>query len=151
MKKIIWILLLAIIILVQFIPSGRTGNVENNPDDLILTADVPEEIAQLLKTSCYDCHSNQTDYPWYSYVAPVSWLVSRDVREGRENLNFSVWGGGDKMQMAKMLTEIMEEVEEKEMPLGIYTIIHRKAKLGREDRQAIVDWTNEYGESLFGE
>src|SRR5210317_2562630 len=116
MKRILWIILIALIIVIQLIPSGRPEVMENNPGDLLITADVSDTLTQLLKTSCYDCHSNQTGYPWYAYVAPVSWLTSRDVKLGRESLNLSDWNDASKMQKAKKLSNIGDEVEGKQMP-----------------------------------
>lgn len=141
--------MIAVIIVIQLIPSGRPEAMDNNPGDLLLAGNVSDSVTQMLKTSCYDCHSNQTGYPWYAYVAPVSWLVTRDVKLGRESLNFSKWEDAGKMQKAKFLSNIVDEVEGKEMPMRIYTIMHPGAKLSEAERQALVDWANTYGESLF--
>ena len=103
----------------------------------------------MLKTSCYDCHSNQTVYPWYSSVAPVSWLVIRDTKEGRKELNFSNWEKYSKMDKAKLLDDISEEVEESEMPMPIYFIMHSDAKLSKENRDELVKWSQDYAENLF--
>ena len=148
-KRIIWILLVGVIIVIQLIPSGRPEVKENNPNDLLVTVNVPDSVAQFLRRSCYDCHSNQTHYPWYTYVEPVSWLISRDVRLGREHLNFSQWGEIDKMQKAKLLSDIVDEVSAHDMPMGIYILMHPRARLEGTDRQYIVDWANGYGEDLF--
>lgn len=91
-KTLLWIIII-IFVVIQFIPSGRPEVVKDNPQDLLANNAVPEDVAGMLKTSCYDCHSNEPVYPWYAYVAPVSWLVSRDVREGKKELNFSEWEG----------------------------------------------------------
>ena len=136
-KKIIWGIILLIIIVPQFIPVDRPEIDKDNSNDLITNNESPENIANLLKTSCYDCHSNQTVYPWYANVAPVSWLVVRDVKLGREELNFSNWENMSKMDKAKLLDDISEEVEEAEMPLPIYFITHGDAKLSDDDRKAL--------------
>ena len=125
---------------VQFVPNELPAVEANNPDDLIGSGIVSEEISGILKTSCYDCHSNETKYPWYSHVAPVSWLVSKDVREAREELNFSTWQAYDMMEKLEKLDDIAIEVKEGEMPLGIYTVIHSSAKLDDAQRQLIVEW-----------
>lgn len=148
MKKTILILLL-IVVAIQFIPRGLPQVKTDNPGDLIKTAQVPGNIAKILKTSCYDCHSNETKYLWYSYIVPVNFLIKRDVEEGREHLNFSEWAGLKKSKKAKALDEISEEVDEDEMPMGIYTLIHLDAKLSEKDKKALIDWTENYAESLF--
>ncbi len=110
---------------------------------------MPKEIAVMLRTSCYDCHSNETNYPWYSFVAPVSWLVKRDAQEGREHLNFSIWNSLEKSDKAEGYYEIAEEVEEGEMPMKIYPIIHWKASLNDSERQAIAKWAEASAEKLY--
>ena len=148
-KKIIWIAVVAVIVIVQLIPSGRPEVIDINPNDLIVNNALPDSISNLLKSACYDCHSNETVYPWYAYVAPVSWLVSRDTRLGRGEVNFSDWEQLIKMDKAKLLGDIADEVEDGIMPMPIYILMHPEAKLTMEQRQLIVDWTDEFAESLF--
>jgi hypothetical protein len=146
MKKIIKILALVVgigFIIIQLIPNTLPEVKQDNPNDLLLTGSVSEEVTVILKTSCYDCHSNQTKLPWYSYVAPVSWLVSKDVNEGRKELNFSEWTTYPKRKLIKKLEEMGEEVDEGEMPLKIYTVIHGDAKLSAEQRKLLVEWTQQ--------
>lgn len=137
-------ILLALIVL-QFIPDKLPANNDDTSNDLITASGqgISSEVAGLLKSSCYDCHSNQVHYPWYSYVAPVSWLIRSDVEEGREELNFSEWNTYNKRRKIRKLEEIRDEVAEGEMPLGIYTAIHRDAALSKEQQQQIVAWTEE--------
>ena len=148
MNKIL-VALFAAFVIIQFIPANLPVVVKKNKDDLIATSNVPADIAQKLKTSCYDCHSNETNYPWYSYVAPVSFLVSRDTREGRRKLNFSIWNNLSKVKKAKYLDNINDEVTEGEMPMEIYTYLHSGSKLSEKDREAIAAWADNYAESLF--
>jgi hypothetical protein len=148
-KNIIWIVLIAAVVIIQLIPSGRPEVNMVNPDDLLVNNKLPDSVQQLLKNACYDCHSNETKYPWYAYVAQVSWLVVRDIRIGRENLNFSNWETSSKMDKAKLLGEIAEEVEEGNMPMPIYILMHPEAKLTMTQRELLVSWTDEFAESLF--
>jgi hypothetical protein len=148
MKKLL-VILIAIFILIQFIPANLPDISDNNPYDLLLSANVPADISKILKASCYDCHSNETVYPWYSYVAPVSFLVSRDTREGRKKLNFSNWRKLSKVKKAKYLDEIIDEVTEGDMPMLIYPITHPDAKLSEKDRESINIWAENYADSLF--
>ena len=150
MNKLL-VALFAVFVIIQFIPANLPLVVAENRDDLIATANVPADIAQKLKTSCYDCHSNETSYPWYSYVAPVSFLVSHDTREGRRKLNFSIWNSLSKVKKAKYLDNINDEVSEGEMPMEIYTYLHSGSKLSEKDREAIAAWADNYAESLFGD
>ncbi len=150
MKKLIFYFVI-IFILVQFIPVNLPETSKNNPDDLITTAHVPPDVAKILKTSCYDCHSNETVYPWYSHVVPISFLVKRDIEEGKEELNFSEWNKLKKSKKAKKLDEISEEISEDEMPMKIYTIIHRDAVLSEKQKEKLINWAENYAESLFSE
>lgn len=121
-RTIILLLILGLIG-IQFIKVERT-----NPP---VTAEIraPSDIMEILKKSCYDCHSNETVWPWYSKVAPVSWLVEDDVTEGRKHLNFSTFESLDTSVKLKKKDEILEEVQNGEMPLDIYTLIHPNANL----------------------
>ncbi|MCB0473322.1 MAG: heme-binding domain-containing protein [Flavobacteriaceae bacterium] len=148
MKKVIWIILL-ILIGLQFIPVDKPQVTGNNPNDLLSVVSVPDTVADILKNSCYDCHSNQTIYPWYSHVAPVSWLVAKDVREGREHVNFSNWQVLELTKKAERLENMIDEIKDGEMPMSIYTAIHQDARLSEEQQKLIIDWINDYGNSLF--
>lgn len=129
-----------IFLVIQFVPNQLPEVIENNPKDLMGSGLVEGEMATLLKTACYDCHSNETKYPWYSFVAPASWLVAKDTREGREEVNFSYWTDIDMMDKLAILDDVYSEVEEEHMPLPIYLSMHSEAKLTPEDRQKIMEW-----------
>lgn len=147
MKRIL-LFLLGIFILLQLVPANKPEVIANNPNDLFLNNNVPSNIELMLRTSCYDCHSNETMYPWYAHVAPVSFLVSKDTREGRRELNFSEWEKLDAHEKEEMLEEIAEEVEEGEMPMKIYPVTHPKARLSDENREEIENWALSMAESL---
>jgi len=147
--KIIWLILIGLAVIIQFFPSGRPETTADKQADLIANNNLPDSVKQILKTSCYDCHSNETVYPWYAYVAPVSWLVSRDVRIGRKKLNFSEWENLDKIKKATQLDNISDEVDDEEMPMPIYLVMHSDAKLTQEQRNALIAWTEDYADSLF--
>lgn len=93
---------------------------------------------ELAKRSCFDCHSNEVVYPWYSNVAPISWLVQRDVEEGRSRLNFSEWNASDR-RASRAAEEVGEVISEGEMPLPIYLIQHQDAKLSEIEKQILID------------
>ena len=150
LKITIWVVL-ALFVILQFIPNTYHEVVKSNEHDLILTGNVPEDVGLILRTSCYDCHSNETRYPWYAYIAPVSWLVVRDVKLGRDNLNLSEWGSRKTRDKIKLLDEIAEEVEEGNMPMPIYTITHGDAALDNSKKQLLVEWTENMMNDILGE
>lgn len=135
-KVVRWILLgiLLILVAIQFVPVDRL----NPPVEAEVPA--PATVRVILRRACYDCHSNETVWPWYSQVAPVSWLVARDVREGRQELNFSTWNRITTQQQVKKLKESWKEVAEGEMPPWFYLSIHRDATLSAEDRTTLRNW-----------
>ena len=102
----------------------------------------------MLKTSCYDCHSNESIYPWYTNIAPVSWWIKKHINEGRDELNFSEWGNYSARRKDHKLDEIIELVEEGEMPLKSYLITHGDAKISTEQRAKIIEWAKTVREDL---
>ena len=128
---------------IQFVPNELPAVETDNPGDIVLNGLVNEEISTMLKTSCYSCHSNETVYPWYSYVAPSSWLVAKDVREAREEVNFSTWQEYEMMDKLGILDDIAIEVKEGRMPMEIYTLMHPSGKLDDAQRARIVAWAEE--------
>jgi hypothetical protein len=129
-----------VLFIIQLVPTELPPTSTNNEGDLIKSGLVSQDVAMLLKTSCYNCHSNETVYPWYSRVAPASWLVARDVREGRKELNFSTWNEYELSKMLGKLDDISAEVGEGRMPMKIYTLIHTQANLDAAQRERIVTW-----------
>ncbi len=121
-------------VIIQLVPVGRS----NPPLGGEILA--PPDVHGMLRRACYDCHSNETNWPWYSYVAPISWLVVGHVKEGRQHLNFSTWNEYDMGQIERKLEEISEEVEEGAMPLGQYLWLHPDARLSEQDREALRIW-----------
>jgi|WetSurMetagenome_2_1015567.scaffolds.fasta_scaffold194804_2 hypothetical protein len=136
MLKKILIAVVVILIAIQFIPVERT-----NPP-VTKEIDAPTNVLSILKTSCYDCHSNETAWPWYSYVAPVSFLVTADVENARKRVNFSEWDKYDEKKKAKKLEAMIEDVEEGEMPLPKYILMHKEAELDQSKIKIIKDWVN---------
>jgi hypothetical protein len=137
------VILFIAFIALQFVPNKMPKNAEAGKDDLVSSGILPSGISSILRTSCYDCHSSQTSYPWYSKVAPASWLLAKDIREGREDINFSEWGSYSKRHQIKNLQKIKEEVTSGDMPLKKYLLIHRRAKLSPEQKTALVNWTED--------
>lgn len=144
-------ILLVLFILIQFIPFEFPQSSFDNNTELILFHPSDQEVKGIIKTACYDCHSFETRYPWYSYVAPVKWLVIQDIRDGREELNFSEWEKMEKREQIKMLEEIKEEVEGGSMPLPIYTLMHRDARLSEGQKIKLSEWATAKTDEIFGE
>lgn len=142
MKKRILLGLVILFLGMQLFRIDMENPTVNYEQDFISMMDPPAEVETILRTSCYDCHSNETNYPWYSNVAPVSWWVEHHIEEGREELNFSEWGTYDAERKEHKLEECAEEVEEGEMPLQPYTITHGNAKLSEEQRELLEEWFN---------
>lgn len=140
MKKKIGIGLLVVIVGMQFFRIDKTNPPVIGGEDIIAMTDPSEEVQTILKNSCYDCHSNEVKYPWYTNIAPVSWFVGDHIEEGREHLNFSTWAQYSEKKRAHKLKECVEEVEEHEMPLESYTWMHSEAKLTEEQREMLEDW-----------
>jgi hypothetical protein len=140
MKKKILIGVVIVLVGIQFIRIDKTNPPVDASKDFMTITDPPEEVEKLIRTSCYDCHSNESTYPWYSNIAPVSWWVKDHINEAREELNFSEWGTYEWKRTDHKLEECAEEVDEVEMPLKSYLIAHSEARLSDEDRAKLVDW-----------
>ena len=134
--RVILVLLLAI----QLVPVDRS----NPPTTSGIAA--PGVVLALLERSCYDCHSHETVWPWYGYVAPVSWLLAYDVAEAREHMNFSTWSRYDAEQREELVEEIFDVVEEGEMPLWYYLLLHEDARLDERDRETLLAWAGAVAE-----
>lgn len=118
---------------------------------LLSGATVDPQVLSILDRSCGDCHSEATRYPWYSYVAPVSWLIKSDVVEGRQHLNLSRWGDYSMVRRQRSLSEIANQVRDREMPPWQYTVIHRDAKLSAGEVTAVFQWTQKERTRLITE
>ena len=122
-------------IVIQFVPVNRT----NPPVEGDLRA--PAEVLSVLRRACYDCHSNETVWPWYSRVAPLSWVIAHDVNEGRAALNFSTWNQLSPEKQAEAMKESWEEVAEGKMPTWYYVALHPEARLSTNDQSVLRAWS----------
>lgn len=134
-----WLRWIGLALLVAFVAIQFFGEERTNPP---VTSEIqaPEDVQAILRRSCYDCHSNQTRWPWYSRVAPASWYVVDHVNHARSDLNFSEWPTFDLEEQEHLLEEIGEEVEEGGMPLKSYLLIHRDARLSDQERVRLLEW-----------
>lgn len=130
----------AVFLGLQAVPVER-GNPPVDQSRTIFAAEAPPaKVEAVLRRSCQDCHSNQTRWPWYSYVAPVSWIVAQDVHRARRQMNFSEWAGYSEKKREERLNGICEQLVNGDMPEGKYAIIHRSARVSEDERGAVCKW-----------
>ncbi|WKS95490.1 heme-binding domain-containing protein [Riemerella columbina] len=139
MKKILLILLVAGV-MIQFFPIDRTNPEVNKGMDFLTIKRTPESTAQLIRNACYDCHSNESRYPWYTKIQPVGWFVKDHIEEGRKHLNFSTFATYEAKRQAHKLDECVEELEKGGMPLESYLLMHQEAKLTEEQKQELINY-----------
>lgn len=142
--------LLAILVVLQFIRPTRNTGQAHGPNDITKVVKVPGKVMDILKESCYDCHSNHTEYPWYTNVQPIGWWIQHHVNEGKEELNFSEFKTYPLEKQKHKLHETEEMVEESEMPLDSYTMIHGDAQLNKEEMGLILEWVEAAMNELGG-
>ena len=135
---------------IQFIRPPRNESAGPFPGDIHEVHAVPAPVSDVLKRHCYDCHSNNTSYPWYTNVQPVGLWMAWHVREGKEHVNFSEFAANKPKRAAHMMEETYEMVEAREMPLPSYTIIHRDAKLSDEQIKLVADWARDLEQKILG-
>lgn len=140
MLKKVLIGLLVILVIMQFFRPERNISATAGPNDIRVSNPVPANVLSVLKRACFDCHSNNTNYPWYTNIQPVGWWMQHHVDEGKEELNFSEFATYSAKKAAHKLEETAEMVEEKEMPLESYTWIHKNAKLTQDEIKLVADW-----------
>lgn len=138
-NKIFIILLLLIVVSQFFGPDKNDGDIASV--NLFLTeTNPPENVKKILETTCFDCHSNKTTYPWYNSITPLNFWLDHHIEEGKEHLNFSEWSSYSLKKKDHKIDELYEEVEEGEMPLNSYTWLHKEANLSQDQIEAIVTW-----------
>jgi hypothetical protein len=126
---------------IQFVRPARINVPVVREQALEGTTQVPEGIQEIFRKSCNDCHTNQTDWRWYSQIAPMSWGMVEHVEDGRRNLNFSEWGSYETRRKRKKLEEICEQLESREMPLDQYVWLHWNARLSDAEIKSVCEWT----------
>lgn len=140
-RKVLYVLAVVLVLIQFYRPDLNNSSYESAVNKFILQNNVSSEVESILKTSCFDCHSNHTSYPFYAQVAPISFWINHHVEEGKEHLNFSDWNNYSIKKKLHKLDEIIEEIEEHEMPLRSYTLLHTDAKLNEEASKLLVNWS----------
>ena len=138
-----------ILVVIQFLPAGKKNtNTKLQPQSLEKTIEVPDEILAHLKSGCYDCHSNNTIYPWYSNIQPVAWWLNSHIVEGKEHLNFDEFGNIDAEGQSELFEEIEEVLRSEEMPMQSYLWMHPKARFSETTLQEIYSWLTKQRDNL---
>ena len=146
--KIIVLILLVFFVGIQFIPTERNQSEIVPEADFLLVNNTPENIGKLLQVSCYDCHSNNTEYPWYNKVQPIAWFLEDHIKEGKKELNFSEWDEYSNRRKNSKLKSIISQIRDDEMPLFSYTLIHGDAVFSVSEKELVVDYMARIKDSL---
>lgn len=147
--KFISIALIGLLVIIQVFRVDTTNPPVISANEFV-NSETPTQVVDLLKISCYDCHSNTTTYPWYTQIAPVSWWLKNHVNEGRSELNFSEWTKYSAKKADHKLEECIEMLQEDEMPLASYTWMHKDAKLNSEQKKLLLDYFSKRRSELGG-
>ena len=134
------VLILILLVVIQFVQPNKNVSEGLGEADISRVYNMPSELHETLKAKCYDCHSNNTRYPWYFNVQPVGWWLAAHVHEGKEHLNFSAFGNYDAKRTKDKLEDISEVTEEGTMPLKPYVMLHPEAGLTAAEKKSILDW-----------
>ena len=138
--KYVFIGLLLVSLLAQLIQIDKNEPTHLPQDDILIAENAYPEVVKIMHSACYDCHSYETQYPWYSSIAPISWWTKNHVNEARQSINFSDWTHFSRTRQDKKLHECMVEIQEGKMPLKSYTYLHREAILTDAQRQTLLTW-----------
>jgi hypothetical protein len=146
-RKILYGLLIVLVV-IQFIRPGKTNDPVVTANTVDAAFPVQASLKETLKTSCYDCHSNKAEYPWYTNIQPVGWWIQHHINEGREELNFDEFAQYSPRRQFRKFEEIGKQLEEDEMPLSSYTLIHGNAKLSEAQKKELSNWCGAMRDSM---
>ncbi len=146
-KRVFLLLLLAFVV-IQFFRPAKNIAAGVSTNDITAKYTIPQDVQTVFKTSCYDCHSNNTNYPWYNNIQPVAWFMADHIKEGKKELNFSEFATYRIGRQYKKLEEISKEVDEGGMPIESYTLIHGNAKLNEQQKTIVISWVNTLRDSI---
>ena len=132
--------LVVLLVLAQFKRIDKTNPSIDPKQTFSASVDIPSDVKAILSDACYDCHSNETEYPWYSNVAPISWWLKGHVKEARKNVNFSEWTSLSAEDKKYKLNECIEEIKNGSMPPSSFKLAHPEARLSDEQKQKLLDW-----------
>jgi hypothetical protein len=145
LSKKILILVVILLLVFQFVQPVKNASSGLGEDDISKVYNMPPELHNTFVSKCYDCHSNNTHYPWYFNVQPIGWWLAAHVHEGKEHLDFSSFARYDKKEQEEQLEEIAEVVEDHSMPIKSYVLFHPQSELTEADEKAINAWLKSLG------
>ncbi len=140
--------LLIVLVMVQFIRPARNKSGQPLPKDITKMYSIPDTVQTILKNACYDCHSNNTAYPWYVNIQPMGWLMAKHIKNGKADLNFSEFGSYSPRRQTSKLRSIANSIKDGTMPLPSYTRMHKSARLTTNEKAVIIDWVTKTKDSL---
>ena len=149
-KKIV-LALSIVFIAIQFIQPAHNMSGQALPTDFVKMYQLSANLEGILQNACYDCHSNNTSYPWYSNIQPMAWLIASHIKNGKAKLNFSDFGSNRYRKQISKLKEIANQIKDDEMPIASYRALHKKANLTKEEKVLIIDLMNKKADSLSTE
>ena len=132
-----------VFIAIQFIQPAHNKNDQVLATDISKLVSIPESVQAILKNACYDCHSNNTNYPWYSNIQPVGWLLTNHIKQGKEELNFSEYGNYSSRRQLSKMNGIANSVKDNIMPLSSYKLMHKNAQLSTNQKALLFDWVQQ--------
>ena len=147
MKKIL-LALLIVFIAIQFVQPAHNKTVQALPTDFAKTYEVPDKVKSVLQSACYDCHSTNTNYPWYSNIQPMAWMMATHITNGKEKLNFSDFGSNSTRKQISKLKEISNQIKDDEMPISSYKLMHKNARLSQNEKFLLMNWMQKTADSL---
>jgi len=147
LKYVAWLALIAFAG-IQFFPTDRNESYSTPETDFMIINEVPVNIQQQLQTSCYDCHSNNTAYPWYNGIQPFAWYLEDHIKEGKAELNFNKWDTYSTRRKNSKLRSMMKQIESGEMPLNSYTLIHGDASLSKAQQTDLIEYILKLKENI---
>ena len=141
--KRIGLMLLVLLVAIQFYQPARNSDASIlNTRGMEKMYNIPNSVTTILRQSCYDCHSNNSRYPWYANLQPIRYFIDGHMKEARKELNFDEWGSYSGRKQESKLDRIVKQVENEEMPLASYTLIHRDAILSESEKKELINWIN---------
>ncbi len=146
--KILLVIIVILFIAIQFIPSSQNMGGQELTTDISKSVIMPSKVHSVLKNACYDCHSNNTYYPWYSKIQPARLIMDTHVKEGKEELNFSEFGSYSTRSKINKLKGLANSIKDNIMPLSSYKLMHKNANLSNEEKNLIINWALQTSDSL---
>ena len=139
-----------VLIIIQFIQPAHNKSVQILTTDISKTVSISDSVKALLIITCYDCHSNNTNYPWYSNIQPMGWLMAYHIKKAKNQLNFSEFGSYSQRRQLSKLDGIANSIKDDIMPLNSYKLMHKSAQLNNEEKSLLINWAQQSIDSISG-